>query len=270
MYNNIMNTKTNNIDIDLSDYSEAIEKSLYDQDWVRHLYTDSENLMNVIKENNPNAESSIEAIEFCNNPNIKTFANLRSKDLIDYNILETIMDAGNFESNIKFANRIKNKTIYNIELAKSLVNEYSANTREFFYGRIAPFPESVEDTWKPITTFKLTLDNHDDIVIKIDKSKITTNNSHDKFYNYFENRNKSKDIKRMYLNENQITKEQYKKCRKDLIVVKESKLYVTCASEKNETSKYKILYKGNQTLNHQNIEIALFNPYIKVYQIMEV
>jgi hypothetical protein len=255
--------KRNDIEIDFNNYNEALEKSLYDQDWVRNLYTDKENVCNLLEISNNNPKI---IAEINREKNIKSFIKAIKDDPNKYYIIERFMNAGSAEENNKFIQRIKNITEQKANIVKLLLNEYSFNTRNFIKGVMQPFPESINDTWKPITSFKIKTNDKKEFVLKIEEDIITTCDKDKNIKTYFESRNKNKNIKRCYANN--ISENEYNKIRRELLYLKECEINTKYLTNE-EDSKYKILFKGNQTVANNKYEVSVYNQNIKVLHIME-
>ena len=102
--------------------------------------------------------------------------------------------------------------------------------------------------------------------MKINENNITTSESNKDFKSYFEKRNKNKNIKRCYTNN--ISEQEYKKVRRDLLCLKECDINIKYLKNE-EGSKYKVLFRGNQTVSYESNEISVYNKNIKILHIME-
>lgn len=262
----MVTTKTfmnkNDIEIDFNAYTEALEKSLYDQDWVKNLYTDKENICNLLEISYSNSKL---IAEINRNKNIKSFITAIKDEPNKYYIIERFMNAGSAQENKNFVQRIKNITEQKANIIKILLNEYSFNTRKFIRGTIQPFPESIEDTWKPINSFKIKTNNKKEFVLKIEENIILTCDNDKSIKLYFESRNKNKNIKRCYTDI--VSENEYNKTKRELLCLKECEIN-TKYLNKNE-GKYKVLFVGNQTVLNENYEISVYNKNIKILHIME-
>jgi hypothetical protein len=259
-----MKINKNDIQFDFGIYTEALEKSLYDQDWVRNLYEDTENVCNLLEISQINNRL---IAELNKEKNIKSLITAIKDDPNKYYLIERFMDAGSAEVNCKLIEIIKKLTEEKAYIAKLLLDEYTIYTRNFIKGVIHPFPESITDTWKPINSFKIKINNsNEEFVLKINENNITTCESNKDFKSYFEKRNKNKNIKRCYTNN--ISEQEYKKVRRDLLCLKECDINVKYLKNE-EGSKYKVLFRGNQTVSYESNEISVYNKNIKILHIME-
>lgn len=263
-----MKTKTNNIEIEYSEYHDALDKSLYDESWIQNLYKDKENIISFFKRLNETRYISF-AANFIRNPDIKRVIVANNKNTLNNSIVEQILDAGKAKENKRKVEEIKSITNYYANITVALLNEYSNTTRDFINATIKPYPESIEDTWKPIKTFRLIREN-DEMVIKITNKKVLVETFNDDIKNYFNQRNISRDLKRGYLSKDQISESCLKNIRRQLLNLKEVIIPTNfCSTNKNDNN-YKIIYKGNQTVEYNNEEVSISGENIKVYQILEV
>ncbi len=264
----IMKMKTNFIEIDYKEYNDAIEKSLFDESWIKNLYNDKENIISFFKILNEQRHLSF-AADFIRYPNIKKIIMAKKDTEINNKLIEHMLNAGKAEENIIKINEIKSITNYYANITLSLFNEYSQLTRDFISGVIKPYPEQIEDTWKPIKCFRL-ITNEQEIVLKILNNKVLCNSENKSFVEYFNNRNKSKDLKRGYLTENQISQKAVKNVKRELLNLKEITIPTNYNKINNDNAKYKIIYKGNQTVQYNMEEVSIGGDNLKIYQILEL
>jgi hypothetical protein len=260
--------KSNIIEIDFSEYNDAIEKSLYDQDWIKNLYNDKENIVEFFKDINPSRYIEF-AANFIRNPDFRKVIKAKTDQRLNNRFVERILNAGTAEENLNIVNKIQSHTKYYATITENLMHEYSENTRNFLSGTIKPFPEKIEDTWKPIKSFKLITDEFN-VVLKLKTNQITCESENEDINNYFIKRNACKDIKRGFLKENQISENSFNKTKRELLNLKQIEIPTNyCLLEKID-SKYKISYRGNQTVKINNEEYSISGSNIKIYQILEV
>jgi hypothetical protein len=260
--------KTNYLEIDYKEYNEALEKSLFDESWVKNLYYDKENIVNFFKRINETRYLSF-AANFMRHPDIKRIVVAKSNCDINNRLVEQILDAGSAKENLRKVNEIKSITNYYANIVTSLLNEYSENTRNFINGVIKPYPENIEDTWKPIKSFRITTDDCQ-IAIKILNNKISCDNINENLHNYFDSRNKCKDLKRAYLKETQLSHINLKNIKRELLNLKEVQIPTNYCQIEKYDAKYKVVYKGNQTVKYEGEEVSISGNNIKIYQILEL
>lgn len=248
----------------LKDYKKVCEQSLYQEEWIKNLYYDKENIARILESNNI-SYGTIK--EFLINPNIINLIKNNKQIAISENLALRFFDAGKSKENIKALKEIYEQTLLNADLVIKLLNEYSQKTRDFIDAELYPVTEN-QKTWCPIKTFKIKNESIDS-TIEI-KNKTINCTGNEKLNLYFSNRNFDRTIKRGFLKDNQLNYEQYKNCRKSLISIKETKLNVNFCYSSNEECKYKILFKENQCVLDDKFYIPLFNDNIKVLQIMEI
>ena len=102
-----MKINKNDIQFDFGIYTEALEKSLYDQDWIRNLYEDTENVCNLLEISQINNRL---IAELNREKNIKSLITAIKDDPNKYYIIERFMDAGSAEVNCKLIEIIKKLT----------------------------------------------------------------------------------------------------------------------------------------------------------------
>lgn len=257
-------TKKNRIHIDMGNYKEALKKSLFDEEWISNLYTDKTNILKFFESIGSNRPIK-NASQFMESMKIKHLIETKNSSVLPEFACQRFYEAGKSEQNIRMINEIYSETNYYANRIEDLLNEYSENTRDFGEYTIAPFPEDIEDTWKPITRFKIN-----DIPVTLAKNSITLENKNHKMNDYFENRKKKKLIKKLYITYKNLSEDNFRFAKRFLLNHKEAQIPVNFASTLSENCSYRITCNANQTVNRNGIEYTLTGNGIHVYHITEV
>lgn len=257
------------INVQLEDYKDALYSSLLNEDWVYKAYNNETNIMQWLNTSNPVLTKK--AInEYKKTKDIASLIKAKNQVCFSDQAIEMIFEAGKSKTNVKLAEMIFNKTSLYANATKYLFYEYCENTGEKLNATIMPFPKNIEETTKPISTF--CIKNSDETIFYAELKERTLEISSDnkKFEQYFENRQKSKDIKKRFLQKEQLSDDNYKACVRDLINLKESPIPVAKCFLTSENCDFKILYRGNQTFSDQLCERTLTGCDIKVLSITKI
>lgn len=261
-----MNIKSNSFVYNIEEYKNALQKSLYDESWIKNLYTDKDNIYEIFRcISGPNYLK--EASDFIRDPSVKKLILARNKKVLDEKLFSRIAEAGKAEQNAEYVEEIENITHSHAKKIEYLINEYSENSREFAEFTIKPYPENMADTWKPIKSFHITYENYE-ATISIEHNIIFAKSSNSLFEDYFKNRNYSKNIKRKYIKKEDVYNDEYNFTRKYLLKSKECFFTVDKLYHEASEDTYKLLYRGNQTVNVGDYEIPLFSKRILIGHIM--
>lgn len=260
----MVKTKQNTIEINFESYKEALQKSLYDEEWIENLYKDKTNILKLF-ESIGNNQPIKNAAKFMDSMKIKHLIETKKHTVLPDFACKRFYEAGKSEQNIQMVSELFAETLYYAERIKDLINEYSQNTRDFGNFVISPFPQKMDDTWKSITRFKI---NNEPITIE--KKSITYENKNNKMHDYFENRKNKKLIKKLYISNTCLSESEYNSTKRFLLNHKEAQIPVTHAFEKPQEQSYKITCAANQTVNRNGIEYTLIGNNISVYHIIEV
>lgn len=256
--------KRNFITIDLNEYNDALKKSMFDSEWVQNLYTDKENLLEFFSRiGDQNFIKN--AMRFEETKNIKYLLQTKNSTLLPDFANDLFFEAGKPETTMQLINEIYQKTNYYAERVEDLLNEYSENTRNFFETTIKPFPDNIEDTWKPITKFKIG-----NQIASLEKNSIKFLDENCEFSQYFTERKSKKLLKKLHLTYKTMPESEYKTTRRRLLNYKESLIPTHCAEISPDNASYKITLKSNQTVKRDNQEYTLLGECIRVYHIQEI
>lgn len=237
---------------------------MYDSEWVQNLYTDKENLLEFFSRTGDN-NTIRNAMRFEETKNIKYLLQTKNSTLLPDFSADLFFEAGKPEKTMQLINEIYHKTSYYAERVEDLLNEYSENTRNFFETTIQPFPDNIEDTWKPIAKFKIG----NQFAI-LEKNSIRFLDENCEFAQYFTERKTKKLLKKLYLNYKTLPESEYKTTRRRLLNYKESLIPTHYADISPDNSSYKITLKSNQTVKRGSQEFTLLGECIRVYHIQEI
>lgn len=260
------------IEINLIDYKDALFSSLRNEEWVNKAYNNETTMMEWF---DPSYSlSSRKAInEYKKTKDIASLIKAKNKLCFSEHAMDIIFNAGKAQTNKKLAEIIFKKTESYANNLKYLLFEFCENTGSHLNAQITPFPNDLDDTVKPISQFKIKLNDDKTIITSISEKSldIIENNTEIKdIKGYFEERSKSKTIKKRYLTASQVSESQYKKVVRNLINLKEYEVPANCCYLTSENCMYKILYRGNQSVSDQEKEISLTNANIKVLSITKL
>lgn len=255
--------KTNYIEICLKEYLNALQKSLFDSDWVENLYKDKINIFEFFEKVGKN-NTIRNAVKFLETNRINYVFESCDKNILNQNVVDMVFDAGTAEQNKKMIMSLYEQTHYYANIVACLINEYSENKREFFDIKIKPMPESIQETWRPITKFKVG-----ETLVEVTNSGLNVMEKGN-LHNYFEARKKNKVIKKLYLPESLLSSSDFQAVKRKLLHFKECEINSNYAMTENLNAKYKITLYGSQTVKNDNFEYNIVGKNIKVLHICEV
>lgn len=256
--------KTNEIELRMEEYADALKKSMYDEEWINNLYTDKENLFRLFERlgrNNPIKN----AVKFAETRDIRYLLETKNNLLLPDTISNFYFEAGRPEQTMALINEIFYTTCYYAERIKDLLNEFSTNTRIFVETSINPYPENISDTWKPIKRFKVG--NH---IVSVDKNTLHFENQDNPYAEYFAERKKQKLLKKLFINFKTVSETDFKNIKRRLLNFKEVAIPTHFANCQQNDAKYKITIAANQTVKNDNIEYTLLGDRINVLHIQEI
>ena len=255
--------KRNFITLNLNEYADALKKSMYDSEWVQNLYTDKENILEFFSRTG-DKDTIKNAMRFQETKNIKYLLQTKNSNLLPDFAVDLFFEAGKPEKTMQLINEIYQKTNYYAERIEDLLNEYSENTRNFMETTVQPFPDNIEDTWKPINKFKIG--NH---IATLEKNTIQFLDENCEFSQYFTERKNKKLLKKLYITYKNMPESEFKTTRRRLLNYKESAIATHFANISPDDAAYKITIKSNQTVKRENQEFTLLGECIRVYHIQE-
>lgn len=259
----MVSTKQNYLDICLKEYYQALQKSLYDSEWIEKLYTDKSNILDFFEK--VGRHNTIRnAVKFMETNKINYLFDSCRKNILSHDAVEMLYEAGSAKQNQKMIQAIYDQTLYNANIVAALVNEYSEQEREFFDTQIKPFPHSIEETWKPITRFKIG-----EIPVVIQDNSLNVG-ADGKMRNYFESRQTNKVLKKLYLPESLISKNEFQMVKRKLLHFKYCEIPTNFAYKEAASNQYKITIQGSQTVSNDQFEYNITGKNIKVLHICEV
>jgi hypothetical protein len=260
------------IEINLVDYKDALFSSLRNEEWVDKAYNNETTMMEWFDPTNSlSAKKAIN--EYKKTKDIASLIKAKNKLCFSEQAMEIIFNAGKAQTNKKLAEIIFKKTETYANNLKYLLYEFCENTGTHLTAQITPFPNDLDDTVKPISQFKIKLNDEKTIITSISEKGLDIIENDSKIKNitaYFEERCKCKTIKKRYLKADQISESQYKKVVRNLINLKEYEVPVNLCYLTSENCMYKILYRGNQSISDQEKEISLANTNLKVLSITKL
>jgi len=261
----MVSTKKNSIKLDLENYRIALEKSLYDEEWVENLYQDKTNVINFF-EKVGSKKAITNAIRFIETKKIKYLLQTKDQTVLPEFACQRFFEAGKPEQTLSIISEIYNQTEYFANRIEDLLNEYSENTRNFMEATIAPFPNEITETWRPITRFKVN-----DSIVQINPSGLEFENNNNHTINqYFVERQNKKLLEKLYIKSGAISENDFKFARRKLLNHKDTPIPTNIAYINNENCDYKITCKSNQLVSRNNIEYTITGNNISVYHIAEV
>lgn len=261
-----------NIQIDFNEYKDALFSSLRCEEWVHKAYTNETTMLEWFDTNN-SVKAKKALNEYKKTKDLANLIRIKNKNCLSEQALEILFNAGKAKTNIRLAEIIYAKTEYYANITKLMLYEYCENTGKRMDAVIKPYPEDMEDTTKPLNKFAIHIEN--DKIIKStvgDKHINILENlsSYQEIQDYFENRQKSKNIKKRYLKSDQLTEEYYKKANRELINLKQTSIPCSNCYLTSEGCAYKILYYGNQTVSDQITEQTLLKKNLKILSISKI
>lgn len=262
----MIKTKLNTFNFQFEEYKDALKKSLYDDNWIKNLYTDKDNVYNIFRYISTSNYIK-EASDFIREPSVKKLILARSQKVLDDKIFSRIAEAGQAEQNAEYVKEIEAITYENAKKLEYLINEFSENSRNFNEFNIKPQPENISDTWKPIKNFHVKYDDKE-ASVAIEQNIVVVKSADKIIKEYFDNRNASKLIKRKYIKKSDLSLENYTAARKYLLRSKEYFINLSKAYHESTDNMYKILYRGNQTVNTGEYEMPIFSQKILIGHIM--
>ena len=239
----------------MKEYVDALALSLHDDDWLDLAFNQHQNIVEFTKQfsNKPEMAATV----FLKNRDYTETIKYKTKSIHE-NIFNFFMSPHSESVKLELMNNIKNKTKFIIDNVKSILEEYSDNTRHFFEAQINPFPENIFDTCKPINKFKITTED-DEFLLKIAENKVLVEHN-EEIRNYFDQRNSSKEICRAYSNEN------LDKQIRNLIF--ERTTSIPTNSLYKENGKYKVVFTKNQSIFTNNAHRTLDGSNFTVKMIL--
>lgn len=264
--------KKPNLQIKTEEYKEALYFSLKNEEWVSQAYKDERNMLEWIDSNNTVlAKKAVD--EYKKTKDIAALIRVKNQMCFSEQAMEMIFEAGKAKTNLKLAEIIFNKTDLYASITKNLLFEYCENSGVSFNGTITPFPENVQSTIRPINKFKIETEEEGSFKVELRPKNLfvydnTTNLNNLK--DYFEERCKSKNIKKRFLKAEQITSRQYSQAVRELVNLKETQIPSSLCYLTSEGCKYKILYRGNQTVSNEIVERSLLGNNLEILGIVEL
>jgi len=255
-------------EIDLTLYNDALKLSLHDNEWLSKSFEDKQNIKELLKDV-AKQDTLIATNEYiAKNDLSKIFKYKKSRSLDESTILY-LFDQNAEQSKINLINQIKTKTTRNACIVKNLLEEYSNSTRDLFDATILPFPDKIEDTVKPITKFKIQINEDKFFSIEIGENELLLDSSTEKLASvqeYFKERKRKKRITRGYLTKEQITPTQVQKLLEKLIYMKEVEIPHTYALKQGD---YKIVYREHQVAHLEDRDVTINDRNLRILHIGE-
>lgn len=249
--------RCNKIKIILDGYHQALLETNHNFNWIENSinypeifqeYFGTKNNLPMLK-NNPSAEDMIKY----KNKNNLVFINENAINL-----------AANKEKYLKEAlNQTYQKTSYYASILANLLEEFATNTRVFKSYEIKPMPENDDDTYLPITKFKMIC-NDGECKAKIVRGGLKIYGN-EELENYFDKRILSKLLKTAYTDNLPNEKEN----RRKLIFMKSVPIE-NLKSLSLKPAKYKLMYHGNQTVRKDDNEFSITDEPINVLSIRKL
>lgn len=249
--------RSNEIKIILENYHQALQETIHDEKWIS-------NAMNY-------PEIFNEYFQTSNNVDVIN-EQISISDIIEYrqknNLFSINENVFRFKENkkkylIENVDHIYQKTSYYANIVANLLQEFSQNTRIYDSYKLSPLPENVDDTYLPISKFKMICKNGE-CQVKIIRGGLKVTN-HEELTDYFNKRILSKFLKTAYLDN--IHDEE--NCRRRLLFMKSIPLQGVKILSKLP-SKYKVIYKGNQTVAKDNNEFSITDEPVNVMSIRKL
>jgi len=261
--------KKSYIDIDFDLYYDAIKLSYHDQEWINSALNNRHTLKEVLLPiTGFNTDKAVN--NYLYSKNLAEILKNRQSNKIDENFINIIFNSGSPESKDVLVNTVTNRTYHNASILKSLLEEYSDKKRDFFDCKIRPFPETTLDTTAPLNKFKI-IKEHDEenpIEIEIAGYEIHANTETDwgkKLNDYFLERSNSKNMKRGYLSENEISSDVFDFTKRQLVHVKE--VYIPVSHASHNQDKYKVLYREKFVVSNKDKDMTIDNKGLRVFYI---
>lgn len=262
-------TNRSNLKVELNDYREALFSSLLSEDWVYKAYNEETNIINWLNSSNPIlAKKAI--TEYKRNKDIAALIKAKNQVCFSEQAIEMIFEAGQSKTNIKLVEMIFNKTSSNANAVKFLLYEFCENTGSKLDASIQPYPRNIDETTRPISIFQIKTQENTVTYAELKEKTLKIISDNPFFSQYFETRKKSKDIKKRFLQTEQLSEKDYNKCVRDLINLKETEIPTNKCMLTSENCQYKILYRGNQTFSDQTCEKTLMGNNLKVLSITKI
>ena len=221
------------IKINFSEYYDALKLSIHDEEWIDLAYKQKENIEEFTR-------------QFCTKFDEAAIIYIAKKDfshILDYKTYPINESCMSFfmepfkESNvIQVIQNIKNNTKYIVENISLVLEEYSHQTRNFFEAELSPWPESIEETTKPIKNFKITKDNSEFVVKLKDRNLFCTEKT---INQYLQERNNDKKISRAFTDTN------LEKSIQELNFFKQTSIPT---NELHKIGKYKVVFVESQAV----------------------
>lgn len=261
-----------NIKIDFKDYKDALFSSLRCEEWVHKAYTNESTMLEWFDTNNTvKAKKAIN--EYKKTKDLANLIRIKNQKCLSEQALDILFNAGKAKTNLRLAELIYEKTEYYANIAKYLLFEFCENTGQKIDAVIMPFPEDLDDTTKPLNKFKVCTQSDKIIKTTVGEKNLNileNNSSYQDLKKYFEDRLKTKKIKKRFLKLEQISESEYKKAIRELINLKEVEIPCKKCYLTSEDCAYKILYYGNQTVSDQINEQTLVKNNMKILSIAKI
>ena len=235
--------------LDLEAYKDAMKISFHDSEWYSMARNNKENIFEAIK-NITGDYTDIAVNEYLSTKDVGVIMRYKKNSYLDEQSLNLFFKPEKTESIRHLIRVIENKTEFNGAVVKNLLQEYCDITRDIFDGVITPFPETTEDTVKPIKKFKITINENKFFIVQLQGRKLVCPQNMENllgFNEYFENRAKAKNICRGYISSKEISEAQVKYAQQQLTFVKECSIPVN--QVKKQTDDYKVIYKESQVFH---------------------
>jgi hypothetical protein len=262
MYQTIKKIKKSDISIKMVEYKNALEKSLYDCDWIKNLYKDKTNLLQFLEQYGiVNIKA---AVKFLETGSLQYIFEAQGKNILNEEVVKIFFEAGKSEQNCMLVDFVYQRTLYNAKITACLINEYAEYKRKFQKTEISPFPKTIDETWSGINTFKINQD-----VATLTKNTLCFESTCE-FKEFFDERKKKKHLKKLFVPENLITTQQFQTIKRSLLQFKEFEIPSNYVKINKDISDYQITYYGNQTVRNDNYEFTLNGDNIKVLHINKV
>lgn len=261
--------KKSYIDIDFDLYYDAMKLCYHDEEWINAALNNRHTLKEVLLPiTGFNTDKAVN--NYLYSKNLAEILKNRQTTQIDENFINIIFNSGSEESKDVLINTITNKTYHNANILKSLLEEYSEKTRDFFDCKIKPYPETTLETTAPLSKFKITKehDEENQVEMQISGYEIQVKIENDwskKLNEYFAQRSKSKNMKRGYLSEQEISSDVYEFTKRQLVHVKE--VYVPVSHANHNEGKYKVLYREKFVVPNNGKDITIDNKGLRVFYI---
>jgi hypothetical protein len=258
--------KKAHIDIDFDSYYDAIKLCYKDDVWLAEALNNKNTLKELAKPFT-GYYTDIAVNNYLITNDVGEFLKYKKPNCMSEGFVNLLFNANSEESKNLIINTVTNKTYQNAVVMKCLIEEYCDKTRDVFYGKIVPFPDSVQETTQGLAKFKIIREN-EEIVAMIQNNNLITlalTPWGKKIEEFFDQRAQSKNMCRGYISENELSVQDFEFAKKQLVHLKEVYLPVNIAHTKPNT--YKVLYKEKFIAHDRNRDITIDSKGLRVFYI---